>query len=456
MVPQKTPVVLAALVALLPLASQHASANDIAPFRTFFETDLVAAAVGGMRNVGSGEITLSGVSGTIRAAYLYWHGPTNSTDPNANAVVSVNGSRVTGKNIGFSGDNCWKYQNSQAYRADVTSLVAGTGNGKYALTGFGSGQVNTNGASLVVFFDDGDPSNNRDVVLFEGNDSNTRNTFDADGWTVTLEGIRYRQGTASIQLHVADGQYGAGFDDDSLILNGKTLAPRGPIFQGTSVPSANNGPAGNGSLWDIRSFQVESFLKSGLNTLRLTMGGQGECLSLVLAAVNLPAGGAPASRGWLEVLMDTTTLLATFGLLAFLVERLVNGVAIVFGYFEWWRSRMEVPATATPTVQARVDRNRRVALFGLSALLGVLGAYLIDLNLLAELRIQRVPLGAGKFVTGLLIASGADPIRELLKLRDKKREEPSPSQPIQVSGTLLLQQAPPAPAGRSEGQSETR
>src|SRR5262245_59302586 len=230
--------VVAALVTLL-LFGAPAAARDIAPFRTFFDTDLVSAGVGGMRDVGNGEIVLAGLSGTVRVAYLYWHGPTNSPDRDANAVVSVNGVRVIGTNIGFSGDNCWKYRNSQAYRADVTALVARTGNGRYSLSGFGSSSVNTNGASLLVVFDDGVAGNNRDVVLFEGNDSSRANAFDADGWTVILRGIRYRQGKASIQLHVSDGQR---FDDDALVLSGKTLVPRGPIFQGTSVPAANSGP----------------------------------------------------------------------------------------------------------------------------------------------------------------------------------------------------------------------
>ena len=57
-----------------------------------------------------------------------------------------------------------------------------------------------------AFFDDGDDSNNRDVVLFHGNDSNIANPFDADGWDVTLPGINYDTGAARMELHVSDGQ----------------------------------------------------------------------------------------------------------------------------------------------------------------------------------------------------------------------------------------------------------
>lgn len=158
-------------------------------------------------------------------------------------------------------------------------------------------------------------------------------------------------------------------------------------------------------------------------------------------------------KNWLEVLMDTTTLVATLGLLAFMVERLTNGMAMVLGYSGWWKLHMEGSATADPDTRARIDRNRRVALFALSALLAVVGSLFIKLDFLAQLGLQDVPPRAGQIVTGFLIASGADPIRELLKLRDRGREVPQPSQPIQLTGTLVLQQASSPTAGKSEERS---
>jgi len=263
-------------------------ASDIAGFTTVYGTDVVHAGFGGMRDDGTGTLTVSGVSGSVTKALLYWHGPTNSSDPAANAAVTFAGNAVTGTNIGFSSDNCWGYSNSQAYRADVTSLV--TGDGTYALAGFvkDSGNVNVNGASLIVFFDDGNAANNRDVVLFDGNDSNIPNTYDADGWNVSLPGINYTSGSANITLHVSDGQ---AFDDDALILNGSTLVPTGAIFQGDSVPFGTFDASGH--LWDIHSYDVTSYLSPGPNTLTLTTGLASDCLSLVVAAIDLPAGAAP-------------------------------------------------------------------------------------------------------------------------------------------------------------------
>lgn len=134
-----------------------ANANIISFFETRRNTDFTSAGVGGLRGTGTGTITLSGISGTVNLVYLYWHGPTNSSDPGFNATITFNGVTITGQNIGFSDDNFWGQANSQAYRADVTALVSG--NGAYTIAGLFPN--NSNGASLLAFYDDGDNTNNR-------------------------------------------------------------------------------------------------------------------------------------------------------------------------------------------------------------------------------------------------------------------------------------------------------
>jgi hypothetical protein len=261
-------------------------------FITIVNTDFVSAGVGGLRDVGSGIISLSGLSGTVTTAYLYWHGVTNSLTDAGNSIL-VNGSPVTGTNIGYSGPNCWGYENSQAYRADVTSLVQSIGNGDYRLSGFG--ELNPNGASLIVFFNDGNQSNNRDVLIFDGNDANfefggipgnPNAPADPEGWEATLSGINYTSGIAKMEFHVADGQL---FYDGPLLLNNIVLDAGPQIFDGFSVPGANDGPTGNGRLWDIRSYDITSFLSPGINTLELTAGLVNDCLGLIVTLVDLPA-----------------------------------------------------------------------------------------------------------------------------------------------------------------------
>ncbi len=299
--------VVAGLAALVFASILPATANNIAPLQTVFGTDYVSAGFGGMRGVGTGTITVAGVNGTVTKALLFWHGPTNSTDPGVNANVNFAGTAIQGTNIGVSSDNCWGFTNSQAYSADVTGLVSG--NGAYALSNFTKADAEINGASLLVFFDDGNASNNRDIVLFDGNDSNKPNPFDSDGWNVALPGINYTSGSASLELHVSDGQV---FPEDALTLNGTTLAAAGGIFQGTTVPNGTGDNANTrGGLWDIRSFDVTSFLTPGSNTLTLTTGFTSDCLSLIVAAVNLPAGAAPDQPTATSTAQATSTATST-------------------------------------------------------------------------------------------------------------------------------------------------
>src|SRR5438093_5352184 len=272
---------LALMAGLISASAGPASATQLGSSEsniiTVPNTDVATAGVGGMRGSGEGSLTLSGVSGTVTKALLYWEGPTNSSDPAANQDVTFADQSITGTNIGFSSDNCWGFDNSQGYRADVTTLVPG--DGTYALSNFrktdGENVIaDINGVSLVVFFDDGNPANNKNVTLIDGNDSNFTNPYDPDGWDATINNVVYSSGPAILQFHVADGQ---SYEDPEVDLNDTTLAPTGSTFQGDSVPG---GPDG---LWDIKSFDITSFVSSGSNDLHVTAGppvGQ-DCLALV-------------------------------------------------------------------------------------------------------------------------------------------------------------------------------
>ena len=247
-------------------------------------TDIAGFGIGGMRGTGTGTIVTSGITGPVAHAFLYWHGPTNSADPASNASVTFNGTAITGANIGTASDNNWSFTNSQAYRADVTSLV--TGNASYSLSNFLKADADINGVSLIVFYDDGNPSNDRNVVAWNGNDSNVTlgPAYNPDGWDETISGVPYPgSGAASLDLVVSDGQT---FNDDAVVVNGSTLAAAGPIFQGDAGP---NGPAGNGSLWDVKSFDITGLLTSGTNSVHLTTGVAIDYLSLVVAIADVPA-----------------------------------------------------------------------------------------------------------------------------------------------------------------------
>ncbi len=274
-------------------------ANDVTFRETIYNTDYAVAAVGGLRDTTKASLSLVGVSGTVNKAYLYWHGPMNSTNPLANATIRLNNMAVTGMNIGYSDDNCWGYNNSQAYRADVTPLVRASKNGTYFLTQYvkSGTNINANGASLMVFFSDSNTNNNRDIVIFDGNDSNAPNFYDANGWNVNLTDLAYTGGQGYIQMHVSDGQI---YEDEALVVNGDVVEQRGRVFQGTSVLAANNGPSGTGRLWDVETFDITPILEAGSNTIAITHGyigtperARGDCISLIAAVINLPAGTVP-------------------------------------------------------------------------------------------------------------------------------------------------------------------
>jgi hypothetical protein len=260
-------------------------------------TDVGEFGYGGMRSSGTGSITVNGVpTGSVFHAFLYWNGPTNSTDPDSNKLVTFNGTPITGTNIGTASDNSWSYLNGQSYRADVTSLVPGTGS--YGLTNFiktdesNNIVADINGAALIVLYDDGNSSNDRNVVLWNGNDSNatTGPPYNVDGWDETLTNVPYPgSGSASLDLVVSDGQNV--FDDDALVVNGSTIAAAGAIFSGDSTPAnAGQSTTNGGSLWDIKPFDITSLLSEGSsNSLEITTGVNQDYLSLVVAIANVPA-----------------------------------------------------------------------------------------------------------------------------------------------------------------------
>lgn len=287
------------VLGILAAPREKAWANEVTHRETIYNTDYVSASVGGLRNTATASLRLAGVSGPVSKAYLYWHGPMNSTNPLANATIKFSGQTITGVNIGYSDDNCWGFNNSQAYRADVTPIVAKNRNASYSLASYvkQGTNINANGASLLVFYNDSNTNNNRDIVLFDGNDSNADNFYDAAGWNVSLGGLSYAAGTAIVQMHVSDGQT---YEDAALLINGYEVEGRGQVFQGNTVTAANNGPGSTGRLWDVISFDVTSLLAAGSNSVDIThaylgTGGRakGDCVSLVAAVIDLPAGSAP-------------------------------------------------------------------------------------------------------------------------------------------------------------------
>ncbi|RMF20607.1 MAG: hypothetical protein D6760_11210, partial [Deltaproteobacteria bacterium] len=286
-----------ALAVAAALAAGLTEARPVHHVRTETNIDWASAGISGVGG-GSGTIQLTGVSGEVKLALLYWHG-VDLTDDGGNGaydnpVVFVNGVPVVGVAIGDATTNCWGSGSSRAYRADVTRLV--TGDGAYTITGLSASKGhNANGASLVVVFDDGDDTNNKNLAFFEGNDSNFPRGFPGEdnGWHALLKPVVWNGGPVRVQLHVADGQ---SFRDNSLTFDSgegrKTFPDKFGLYDGTSVPSAGSSRAFNGELWDIHNFDISSAMGSTKGRRQLRIDGQSptsDCLGLVLMLVETEA-----------------------------------------------------------------------------------------------------------------------------------------------------------------------
>ncbi|MBI4270680.1 MAG: hypothetical protein HY615_10135 [Candidatus Rokubacteria bacterium] len=292
-------VVAGALVALGLLLVATAHATPVSQKRVAVNTDWCAAGVGGVGG-GSGTIDLNCVTGTVTRAFLYWHGINNSGSGAVydNPMVGINDNVVTGTSLGDATTNCWGAGSSRAFEADVTAFV--TGNGAYRITGLSAvAGHNANGVSLVVLFDDGDTSNNRDLVFFTGNDSNNPESFPGEdpGWHAALPGINYGGGLVAAQAHLADGQ---SFTDGPLTfstVNGaQGIADDAMLYDGISVPSAGTSRASNGSLWDIHSFDISPAFGGVPGDVTLNVDGLEntvDCLGLVVLMLDLEALSAP-------------------------------------------------------------------------------------------------------------------------------------------------------------------
>lgn len=269
-----------------------AQAVELSYFTTVTNTDVATFGIGYLRGTGAGTLKVTGISGPVSQAYLFWAGPTNTYHDDALAYGTFGGTDIVGTNIGFSDDNQWwtPYYESQAYRADVTSIVAG-GDGAYSIENFLGRNGNMNGMSLIVFYDDGNAANNQDVVLFNGNDANYDNWYDSSDWNAALNGLSLNGGAAELVLHVSDGQnFDVGPDDGTLLFNGTPLAT-GDIFNGDGVQFGTGTTPANGALWDIERYDVTGLIATN-NSLTLEKQayyprGQQDAFALIVAQINL-------------------------------------------------------------------------------------------------------------------------------------------------------------------------
>lgn len=253
----------------------------------------------GLRNVGDGRITISGIppNSTIERAYLYWDVLDNVEKPEFK-TGRINGTWIQGTKIGSGASPCWNPIYNFAYRADVKTLV--TGNGSYYLTNFASGIRNgcdpwscpqtaplIEGASLVVVYSNaGSPTTT--VVIYDG-----AQTLAGTTYAITINGFTAPSPlvSASITYLGADGQNST----ERTYFNGMQIADRD--WDGSDPREGD--PYGAGNLWDTNTYSVTASVKPGDTsaTARVTSyygsDGYADCLVWVAAVFSVSADDAP-------------------------------------------------------------------------------------------------------------------------------------------------------------------
>ncbi|MDB6055097.1 MAG: Ig family protein, partial [Verrucomicrobiales bacterium] len=170
------------------------------------------------------------------------------------------------------------------------------GNGTYTVSDFDPLPFTIQGASLIVIFDDGITTNNRDITLYNGCDQNSNDSFDAPGWNISIPNVNYQTGDAvSLEFHVSDGQLI--YNESPLLVNQNVLAPFGAIFSGSAPFDLLSGFRSvffTGSLWDIREFNIGGapFLVPGNNNLLITTGYQDDDLTVILTVLKSRSGSS--------------------------------------------------------------------------------------------------------------------------------------------------------------------
>ena len=226
----------------------------------------------------AGVLTIAGVpaGAAVTHAYLYW--VTYGTAPDAS--VELNGQAVAGALIGTSADTCWSdFENvnglNYVHRADVTAMV--TGNGAYTITGFPSATptADTQGASLVVVYDDPADAVLGTVLVHDGAMTAIGNGMVGDTF-VAIEAPSTIL-DATFRIGAGDGQ--SSKSDGDLDFAGEELP----------APVGDHWGDSDGFYWDDRSYDVADILGPSVVDAEWQATMNTDCVVFAYAALARPA-----------------------------------------------------------------------------------------------------------------------------------------------------------------------
>jgi len=163
--------------------------------------------------------------------------------------------------LGPANGDCWEGKKAYAYYVDK-SYDCDSSPTQLVISEICDMSI-LNGFSLMVFYDDGDDSNNRDITIVHGNDVN----FGADspsrwGWNVDIFVSPEAQSDVIAEFHISDVEYKNSEYYGSIFLNGvevssETINPLTP----------DSLPAKSSEYWDRHTFDIPNIVDGQINNV---------------------------------------------------------------------------------------------------------------------------------------------------------------------------------------------
>jgi hypothetical protein len=257
-----------------------------------------------LRNRRVGVLNISGVTGKVKAAYLYWAYLFTKTPP-AKQTIAINrvngsGATVSGTLLAVGGDPCWGSRGIAVYRAPVPLTVA-TGNASYevsqnaAQSALGTGEdpwdghlvfPAAEGASLVIV-----GTGTYTVEIYDKAIPSGKTFKGALSYSLTLPVAA--KGTSTLWDSIgADGQIGksrtpgSGFTETTTI-NGVGISGPGALNANSDWDGSSGWPLPQ--LWDDTGHDITAATPPGTTKLAVTIvsvpGSFVDCISTVANVV---------------------------------------------------------------------------------------------------------------------------------------------------------------------------
>jgi len=295
---------LASLLALCGLLASQVSAQfgtttPVSVYDRVFDVDYATLQKGGIRQAFLGYLSdLRLTSHTfdlsaypsISRVILY---TSHRTDLLSTLSFKVNGEDVSSELefIGKSNGDCSQGKPFMAYRLD-RSYDCTSPPTEFAITDIPANAI-LDGFSLVVIYNDGDATNNRDLTILNGNDVNF-NTGTFISWNVDVFVTPAGADDVSVDLHIADVEWRKSEYMGSIFVNDVEVSSReNPLVIPT--PSLIDS-----EYWDVATFPVSGMVAGAVNNVAgswsvfvptvngKTASSTQDCQSLIAVVVSVP------------------------------------------------------------------------------------------------------------------------------------------------------------------------